>query len=60
MMPKNKVRKEHLQPHLLQGLASGDANPMTTTDWDSMRAAVHQNQRSQTAASRESSYAPFN
>ncbi|NEQ97277.1 MAG: type II toxin-antitoxin system ParD family antitoxin [Cyanothece sp. SIO2G6] len=41
LIQQDKTRKEHLEPLILEGLASGDATPMTTTDWDNIRAAVH-------------------
>lgn len=44
LIQQDKARKDHLEPLILEGLASGDATPMTTTDWKSIRAAVRQNQ----------------
>lgn len=44
LIQQDKTRKDHLEPLILKGLASGDATPMTTTDWESIRAAVRQNQ----------------
>lgn len=43
LIQQDKARKEHLEPLLLEGLASGDATPMTDTDWNTIRQAVHQN-----------------
>ena len=43
LIQQDKERKTHLEPLLLEGLASGDATPMIATDWDIIRATVHQN-----------------
>ena len=45
LIQQDKARKEHLEPLILEGLASGDATPMTATDWDDIRATVRQNQQ---------------
>jgi antitoxin ParD1/3/4 len=45
LIQQDKVRKEHLEPLILAGLESGDATPMTSTDWESIRAAIRKNQR---------------
>jgi antitoxin ParD1/3/4 len=44
LIQQDKARKDHLEPLILEGLASGDATPMTTNDWESIRAVVRQNQ----------------
>lgn len=44
LIQQDKARKEYLEPLLLEGLASGEATPMTATDWETVRAAVRQNQ----------------
>jgi antitoxin ParD1/3/4 len=44
LIQQDKARKEHLEPLILEGLASGDATPMTAADWDDIRAAVRENQ----------------
>jgi antitoxin ParD1/3/4 len=44
LIQQDKARKDHLEPLILEGLASGIATPMTTTDWESIRATVRQNQ----------------
>lgn len=46
LIQQDKARKEHLEPLLAKGLESGDATPMTATDWTTMRAAVQQKQTS--------------
>ncbi|MEB3233760.1 MAG: type II toxin-antitoxin system ParD family antitoxin [Leptolyngbyaceae bacterium] len=45
LIQQDKARKEHLEPLILEGLASGNATPMTTADWDDIRTAVRQNQQ---------------
>lgn len=45
LIQQDKARKEHLEPLILEGLASGNATPMSATDWDAIRATVRQNQR---------------
>lgn len=40
LIQQDKARKEHLEPLILEGLESGEATPMTATDWDGIRAAV--------------------
>ncbi len=44
LIQQDKARKDHLEALIIEGLASGDATPMTTNDWESIRAAVQQNQ----------------
>jgi antitoxin ParD1/3/4 len=44
LIQQDKARKEHLEPLILEGLESGDATPMTSADWDDIRAAVQGNQ----------------
>ena len=44
LIQQDKARKEHLEPLLLEGLTSGEATPMTATDWETVRAAVRQSQ----------------
>jgi len=44
LIQQDKARKEHLEPLLLEGLASGEATLMSATDWVAIRAAVRQNQ----------------
>ncbi len=44
LIQQDKARKEHLEHLLLEGLASGEATSMIATDWESIRAAVRQNQ----------------
>ncbi|MEO0455129.1 MAG: type II toxin-antitoxin system ParD family antitoxin [Cyanobacteria bacterium P01_A01_bin.114] len=44
LIQQDKTRKEYLEPLLLEGLDSGDTTPMTESDWDTIRATVHQNQ----------------
>jgi antitoxin ParD1/3/4 len=43
LIQQDKARKEHLEPLLLEGLASGEATSMGATDWETIRAAVRQN-----------------
>jgi len=40
LIQQDKARKEHLEPLILEGLESGEATPMTASDWDDIRAAV--------------------
>jgi antitoxin ParD1/3/4 len=44
LIQQDKARKEHLEPLLLEGIESGDAIPMTATDWDDIRTTVQRNQ----------------
>ncbi|MBW4690532.1 MAG: type II toxin-antitoxin system ParD family antitoxin [Lyngbya sp. HA4199-MV5] len=43
LIQHDKERRTHLEPLLLEGLASGDPTPMTTTDWTTIRSNVQQN-----------------
>ncbi|MEM9217792.1 MAG: type II toxin-antitoxin system ParD family antitoxin [Cyanobacteria bacterium P01_F01_bin.150] len=47
LIEQDKARKEHLEPLILEGVASGEATPMTSNDWDDIRAAVRQNHQDQ-------------
>lgn len=43
LIQQDQARKTHLEPLLLEGIASGEATPMTNDDWSTIRAAVQQN-----------------
>ncbi|NJL86835.1 MAG: type II toxin-antitoxin system ParD family antitoxin [Leptolyngbyaceae cyanobacterium SM1_1_3] len=43
LIRQDKAQKEHLEPLILEGLASGDAKPITTADWDTIRTTLDQN-----------------
>ena len=47
LIQQDKARKDHLESLIIEGLNSGEPTPMTTSDWESIRAAVHQNQSDQ-------------
>ena len=44
LIQQDKARNEYLEPLIIEGLESGDATPMTTADWDTIRSTVQQNQ----------------
>lgn len=43
LIQQDKARKDHLESLILEGLNSGEATPMMTSDWESIRTAVRQN-----------------
>jgi len=40
LIQQDKARKDHLESLTLEGLNSGEPTPMTTSDWDVIRATV--------------------
>ncbi len=43
LIQQDRLRKKHLEPLILEGIASGEATPMTINDWNAIRQSVRNN-----------------
>jgi antitoxin ParD1/3/4 len=43
LIQQDRSRKQHLEPLILEGIASGAPTPMTNDDWNEIRQSVRNN-----------------
>ena len=48
LIQQDRSRKQHLEPLILEGIASGAPTPMTNDDWNEIRQSVRNNYNDRT------------